>query len=57
MELTNIFSADVLYNLARGPFVWISLVLCVVGTTVRTLQLISLTNVKKETSGSRELRP
>lgn len=47
MELTNIFSADVLYNLARGPFVWISLVLCVVGTTVRTLQLISLTNVEK----------
>jgi len=47
MELTNILSADVIYDLARGPFVWISLVLCIVGTMVRTLQLISLTKVEK----------
>ncbi len=25
MELTHMLSADVIYNLARGPFVWISL--------------------------------
>ncbi len=47
MELTNILSADVIYDLARGPFVWMSLVLCIVGTMVRTLQLISLTKVEK----------
>ncbi len=47
MELTHILSADVIYDLARGPFVWMSLVLCIVGTIIRTLQLISLTNVEK----------
>ncbi|MBW2603403.1 MAG: hypothetical protein JRE28_03660 [Deltaproteobacteria bacterium] len=38
---------DVIYNLARGPLVWISLAVCIVGTIVRTIHVISLTKVEK----------
>ena len=47
MELSSIFSTDAIYNLARGPFVWISLMICIVGTIVRTIQFILLTNANK----------
>jgi nitrate reductase gamma subunit len=57
MELSNIFSTDVFYNLARGPFVWMSLVLCAVGTIVRTIQFISLTRVKKRNTRLKKKTP
>jgi nitrate reductase gamma subunit len=47
MELSSIFSTDAIYNLAKGPFVWMALVLCIVGTIVRTIQLILLTKAEK----------
>lgn len=47
MELSAILSDDVIYNLARGPFVWISLSVCIVGTILRTIHFISLTKVEK----------
>lgn len=57
MELTNILSADVIYNLARGPFVWISLVLCIVGTILQTIHLISLTKVEKRNIRIQRIEP
>jgi len=47
MEPSGILSTNVIYNLARGPFVWISLVLCITGTMVRTIHLILMTNALK----------
>jgi nitrate reductase gamma subunit len=57
MELINILSADVIYDLARGPFVWMSLVLCIVGTILRTIQLISLTKVEKRNIRIQRIAP
>lgn len=47
MEISNILTADFIYNLARGPLVWISLLICIIGSVARTLQLISYTRVKE----------
>lgn len=43
MELASIVNPDVLYHLARGPLVWISIIVCVVGTVIRSWRLLSLT--------------
>ena len=47
MELNNIITIDMVYNLARGPFVWMSLAVCIVGTAVRTFRFLSLTKVEE----------
>lgn len=57
MELTNILSVEVIYDLARGPFVWMSLLLCIVGTMVRTIQLISLTKIEKRNIRIQRIAP
>lgn len=43
MELSSIFTADYLYDLARGPLVWISALVFLIGTIIRTFRLYSLT--------------
>ncbi|MFZ5571093.1 MAG: hypothetical protein ACOZF0_11850 [Thermodesulfobacteriota bacterium] len=47
MDISNILTADYIYNLARGPLVWISLLICIIGSVARTLQLLSYTRTKK----------
>lgn len=55
MALFNIFSTDAIYNLAKGPFVWASLVLCMVGIILRTIQFISLTKVEQRNTRIRKI--
>lgn len=47
MEPTSLFSTNAVYNLARGPFVWIALGLCIAGTILRTIQFIWLTKAEQ----------
>jgi nitrate reductase gamma subunit len=51
MEFSNLLTSDIIYNLARGPLVWISILVCIVGTVVKTLQLVALTK-KYQVDGS-----
>ncbi len=46
MELLNFFSIDNLYDLARGPMVWISFIVLVVGITYNTVRFLSITQKK-----------
>ncbi len=57
MELSGIFSTNAIYNLARGPFVWMALGLCVVGTIVRTIQFILLTKVERRDIRIQKIAP
>jgi nitrate reductase gamma subunit len=51
MEFSNLLTSDIIYNLARGPLVWISILVCIVGTIVKTLRLVALTK-KYQVDGS-----
>lgn len=55
MELDAILTTDVIYNLARGPFVWISFSICIVGTIFRTLHFISLTKAEQKNTRIRQI--
>lgn len=57
MEPTSLFSTDAIYNLARGPFVWTALVLCIVGTILRTIQFIMLTKVEQRNTRIQKVSP
>jgi len=43
MEISNIFSSALLYNLARGPLVWISFLVFFAGSIFQILRILSLT--------------
>ena len=45
MEILNIFSSALLYNLARGPLVWISFLVFFAGSIFQILRILSLTKI------------
>jgi nitrate reductase gamma subunit len=47
MEISNIFSSALLYNLARGPLVWISFLIFFIGSIYQVLRILSLTKIDK----------
>ncbi len=47
MELLNFFTSDFLYDLARGPMVWISFIIFLIGSIYRTIRFISFTRKKE----------
>ncbi len=47
MEILNLITSDLLYDLARGPLVWISFLILILGTIYRTVKLFSFTRKKK----------
>ncbi|NOY70345.1 MAG: hypothetical protein GXP53_12825 [Deltaproteobacteria bacterium] len=43
MQILNFLTPDILYDLARGPFVWASFVVFIAGCLIRTIRILSLT--------------
>ena len=48
MDLSGLISENLIYNLARGPLVWLSISVFVIATALRTLRLVSLLRPNEE---------
>jgi nitrate reductase gamma subunit len=46
MELSNILSGTFVYDVVRGPLVWISFIIFILGTIFQVYRLLSLTRVE-----------
>lgn len=46
MELTNILSGTFMYDVVRGPLVWVSFIIFILGTIFQVYRLLSLTRVE-----------
>ncbi|MBU0990882.1 MAG: respiratory nitrate reductase subunit gamma [Proteobacteria bacterium] len=47
MELSNILSGTCVYDFVRGPLVWISFIIFILGTIFQVFRLLSLTRVEE----------
>lgn len=48
MEIQTLLTLDLWYDLARGPLVWISFTILILGCTYRTRLFLSLTRAKRD---------
>ncbi len=56
MPISTFFMPTTMYNLARGPFVWASLIICASGCLIRIIRVISLTEKWKPDRNIPELK-